>query len=717
MKIASIFPVCVVDAKNIFSSYYHMITGLTRISPLMFRARSGVRVRELSTIVVGGRTPSGHKHHRRPEFMMTCSCGIGSSPADHDRLHHHPPVSRFPLIEEVHDSVAVGAISVSAAIVAALVPSVATPLVAGVFVLVGIPSVVRLLSHSLTWSKFLDVHALMTLSAIAALLIGQGPEGAFLLSLFQFAHAIQHRMVARAKKDVHRLADVVPDSVQQIVRDPDGKDVVKTVDSMEVPVGSIILVRPNSVVPIDGKIIKARLSDSTRPAVYVQLAHLTGEPVAVEKFIDDFVPAGAVNSSNFPIEIQTTQLATSSTLQRIVALAETASRSRPRIGSWISEVAPKYSSAVLAGTACIGLCGPIFFKWTVSASLYKALSFLVAASPCALLVASPVAQAAAVSACSKRGIVLSGGAHALERFSSADSIALDKTGTITEGRLDVVETSGAKKDLCLLLGGILGKHGSTHPISQAIGRSVSTEHDSAWRLDPMSVEEIPGERVSGTVRNLETGTQWTVSISKAEESSTTAAIITIRSSGEEFACTVSLQDKVRLGVAESIAKSPLPIYMLTGDNEKAALQVASLVGIPWDRVHAHLSPEGKAQFVTSRSIVMVGDGINDAPALASAKSGGIAIFSSNLVGSSAIAMGDAVVIANNSGSNVVESALFLVSKSKQTESVIKSNIGLAIAGMLGTAAAVMVGNIPLWLAVVVHEGSTVLVVLNSLRNL
>jgi len=687
------------------------------------------RPRELSTLV----SEKNHKHHHHHRdhktrhahqngFMMTCSCGIGSSPADHDQLHDEPkPKSEFfnalhATTERIHSSVPVGVISVSAAVIASLFPVASFPLVAGVFTFIGLPAVFHLISKLTSSSHpikaLLDVHSLMTLSAFAALAIGQGPEGAFLLALFQLAHAIQHRIVLRAKKDVNRLADLVPDTVQVI----SGDGHLDTIDSGLVSVGSHVLVRPNAVIPIDGRLVKPA-------AISVLLAHLTGEAEAVEKICGDIIPAGAVNFSQIAIQIETTNTAVQSTLQRIVGLAEAAAKSRPKVGSWISETAPKYSSVVLAGTASIALCGPLFFQWTMAASVYKALSFLVAASPCALLVASPVAQAAAVSACSRRGIVLSGGAKALERFATAGTVCVDKTGTITEGRMHVVDIESVKgdKNVCVKLGAVLGRFGSTHPVSQGIGRHIT---GTDLKLVPLSVIETPGISVSGSVFDKSENREWQVVISKyaSSEGGVSKSRISVHSAdSEEHECIVSLEDRVRSGVVESIKNSKIPIFMLTGDNSASALRVADEIGLEKERVFSQLSPEMKAHIVTAKfqNAVMVGDGVNDAPALAAAKAGGVAVApsaSSESIQSAAVSVADAVVVADER-SNPVEAVSFLIEKSKQTSSVIKSNVGIALLGMMGTVAAVMFGNVPLWLAVLVHEGSTELVVLNSLRNL
>ena len=672
-----------------------------------------------------------HHHHKKPPtpaFKMSCSCGIGSSAHDHGERKPLPPLIQklHSLTDKLHESIPIAVFSVSAALLAsvpALLPLFfSRALVMGVYAGVGIPAIIHsgvaaYGSKKRALATILDVHSLMTLSAFAAFAIGKGPEGAFLLGLFQLAHAIQHSIIVRARKDVSKLAEIVPDTVQIVL--PDGS--VKSVKADEVDVGSRVIMRPSAVCPIDGILISSGVS--------VQLAHITGESFNIEKDKGSLIPAGAVNVSRHSVEIETVKSAGQSTLQRIVDMAQHAAHSRPKIASLIDEMSPKYSSAVLAGSAGIALGGPLVMGWSLTGALYTALSFLVAASPCALLVASPVAQAAAVSACSRKGIVLSGGAGALERFAKAKSIAIDKTGTVTEGRMEVVsvERLAGDQNRAMDVAAVLGFYGSTHPVSQGIGRGLSKSARARYRLVPSSVVEVPGSAVSSSVWDLENNTEFQVSISRLNEKGSThslgrsASRIRVVSPDSLDECIVYLEDKVRPGVKESLYFSPLPVFLMTGDNRQSALSVAKSINLEPERVFADMSPGDKAKMITQLPrAVMVGDGVNDTPALAAAPAGGVSIAasaSSDSIQSAAVSVADAVVIVDESSVSPLESVNFLIAKSKQTSSLIKSNVLIALTGMVGTAAAVLVGGCPLWLAVVIHEGSTVLVVMNSLRNL
>ena len=600
-------------------------------------------------------------------------------------------------MEKLHKNLPLGIVAVSASVlvsVPGLVPAVvAKGIVWSIFGTIGVPAILHI-DHPL------DTHALMTAAAFSALLIGQGPEGAFLLSLFHLAHAVQHKVQKRATRDVDRLVKILPESVRVI--SPGGS--MTDMHPHTVPVGSTILVLPNSVCPIDGILL------GLAPAS-IQVSHITGEPAIVETFPSSSIPAGAINKCTHAIELETTRLATESTLQRIVSLTQAAARSRPSVASAIDRFTPWYTAAVLVGSSAVALA---------TSSVYMGLSVLVAASPCALLAAAPVAQAAALSACSRRGIILSSGAVALERFATADSLVVDKTGTITEGFLRPANVRRVTGDpeVALVVGGVLGRFGSSHPVSQGIGSTLSPESVARFRLDPVSVVETPGASVSGTVTDTKSDIQYNVVISKASPAShhLTESQISATSVQGDHVVIVALQDTVRPGVLNSLHRSSLPVYMLTGDNERAALAVAAQIGLSPEKVFAGMNPEMKAQFVLGLNRpIMVGDGVNDAPALAAAKAGGVAVASSvsgESIKSAVVSVADAVVV-----SDPIGAVNFLFLKSLKTDHIVKQNLCIALGGMLGTATAVLSGSCPLWLAVILHEGSTVLVVFNSLRNL
>lgn len=664
--------------------------------------------------------------------------------------------------------IAVTSIAIAAAPVLVDVPeSISQISLGSVYIGVGIPSVLHNFlgvykNGGHTIKAFLDMHTMMSLSAFSALAIGKGVEGAFLLGLFQLAHAVEHHTVSRAAKDVNNLATLVPEKAQVVVAAESssvGEVVVEETKCSDVSVGSVVLVRPHSVCPLDGILLSETAS--------VNVAHITGESASVSKRTGGVIPAGAVNASSHAIQIKTTKSADQSTLQRIVALAQHAAHTRPRIASMFETYTPYYTASVLLGTAGIGASSVLVMGSPIGEALYTSLSFLVAASPCALLVASPVAQAAAVSACSRHGIVLSGGVAALERFATARTIALDKTGTITEGRMKVSEVHMMKEDpdkghgegFIFQLASTLARHGSRHPVSQAIAREAAARNrvksqrsetncgtgvplkDNDFVLEVASVQELPGKGVTGVVKEAATGKEWEVDIGRYNSkrdgemsglSHLEGSITIIRASEVvdsasaspiEIQCAVSMADSVRQGVKESLRKSLLPAVMLTGDNRATALAIGKLIGMSPESIFSELTPEDKAEKVVSlENVLMVGDGINDAPALSAATAGGVAVASSSngdSIQSAAVSVADAVILSSEKGAttNPIEAVNFLVKKSVQTQSIVRQNVGIALVSIVGTASMVVVHGCPLWMAVLFHEGSTVLVVLNGLRNL
>lgn len=713
-----------------FMNRVHKIASRSNIFPIFFRFTSG----------------------------NTIFRNFTTTPVD-DPKDAHLPLSLRKIkhvTDRIGTNVPVAVSSIGAAVAPVLfdIPAdISQFLLCGVYIGIGIPSVLHHVleaygSRNNALKSLLDVHSLMTLSAFSALALDKGAEGAFLLGLFQLAHAVEHHTVSRAEKDVNKLATLVPDEAQVVVQDS-GDAQIQNMPCNIVPVGSIVLVRPHTVCPLDGILLSESAS--------VNVAHITGESASVSVVKGKTIPAGAVNSSSHAIQIRTTKTADQSALQRIVALAQSAANSRPNIASFFDTYAPYYTAGVLATTTGIGLSSTILWGTPMGESFYSALSFLVAASPCALLVASPVAQAAAVSACSRHGIVLSGGVTALERFSRARTIALDKTGTITEGQMKVSavhmvkgsDGSVGESDELLLfrLASALALHGSRHPVSKAIAREglVRSEQnlgsvvEGEFVLAVDSVVELPGRGVKGVVRQTSLGVDWTVTIGRhfgdiellssmpRLEGSLTVIHATPHTnenhSVSDLQCVVSMTDTIREGVKQSLKACKLPVVMLTGDNRVTALAIGNAIGIPSSAVYSQLTPEDKAAKVASLDeVVMIGDGINDAPALAAAPAGGIAVASpsgGDTIQSAAVSVADAVILCRENGSstNPVEAANFLISKSSQTQTIVKQNIGIALISIVGTAGLVVVHGCPLWMAVLFHEGSTVLVVLNGLRNL
>ena len=779
------------------------ITKLSRGLNCVSRSVSSTSLRDIRTkrIIINVST---RKHTSGTENEQKCHSKANIL----DNIHN--------ITDKISTNIPISVLSILAATLPSVIdiPSVISQaLLGGVYICVGVPSIVHNLleargSRDNALRVATDVHTLMTLSAFSALAIDKAAEGAFLLGLFQLAHAVEHCTVASAARDVDGLARLVPD-MAQVVMDPPPSSPCPSPSSLDgpliqnmkctaVPVGSIVLIRPHSICPLDGVL----LTDTAT----VNVSHITGESAGINKMAGGAIPAGAINVSSHAILIQTTKTSQQSALQRIVFLAQSAARSRPGVATLFDTYMPYYTTAVLGTTTAIGVTSTAFLGLPSADAVYHALTFLVASSPCALLVSSPVAMAAAVSSCSRRGIVLSGGGRVLERFATARTLALDKTGTITKGHLVLSgihmlsgkptpshdntppapttphpdsESPTSSPDMCrnnnndmehendkflLQLASALATHGSRHPVSQAIARSgagMNTSrgalHESEFILVVDSVKETPGKGVEGVVKHIPAGTEWKVVIGRycgdgeaikqlplegslthirACRLTTTSTCNISSPPPAVLECVVSMSDTVRVGIKESLRNCQVPTVMLTGDNHATAMAIGSAVGMKSTQVFSELTPEDKAAKVASLDqVLMVGDGVNDAPALAAAPAGGVAVASpssGDSIHSAAVSVADAVILlpdegteSSNSGSdsdsirtrNPVEAANFLILKSKQTRRIVKQNVGIALVSIVGTAGMVVVHGCPLWIAVLFHEGSTVLVVLNGLRNL
>ncbi|KAK6151193.1 hypothetical protein DH2020_016125 [Rehmannia glutinosa] len=447
-------------------------------------------------------------------------------------------------------------------------------------------------------------------------------------------------------------------------------------------------------------------------------------------------------------------------LSRIVQLTEEAQQSKPKLQRWLDKFGEQYSKAVIILSAAIALMGPVLFKWpffstsVCRGSVYRALGLMVAASPCALAVA-PLVYATAISACARKGILLKGG-HVLDALASCQNIAFDKTGTLTTGEfmckaIEPIHGHFSNKEQqiasccvpscekeALAVAAAMEK-GTTHPIGRAV-----VDHSIGKDLPPVSVESfenLPGRGLFATISSIEPGygggkplkasigsVEFITSLfTSDDESKKIQEAVSTSSYGDDFvraALSVNnkvtlfhFEDKPRAGSLDVIKslqdEGNLRVMMLTGDHELSAWRVANAVGIK--EVHCGLKPEDKLYHVTRISrdtgggLIMVGDGINDAPALAAATVG---IVLAERASATAIAVADVLLLQDN-----ISGVPFCVAKSRQTDSLIKQNVALALSSIVVASLTSVLGVLPLWLTVLLHEGGTLLVCLNSIRAL
>jgi heavy metal translocating P-type ATPase len=552
----------------------------------------------------------------------------------------------------------------------------------------------------------INIDVLMTLAAFVAVALGSGLEGALLLVLFELSHGLEEAVSNKTKSTLHNLNHLAPKFAHIVA---DGSTFEKAV--RDIAIGEKVLVRQGEIVPLDGKVVEGISS--------VNLVHLTGESVPDLKKIGDLVPAGARNL-DAALVIEVSRTSSDSTLTRIVQLITAAAEAKPRVQRFLDRFSKSYASAVILLTIVFAFGLPLILPLSylgIEGSIYRALAFLIAASPCALIIATPTAYLSAISACARRGILLKGGIT-LDALALCRVIAFDKTGTLTTGELQCneIEPIGFTTfslDEALAIAAALERQ-VVHPIAAAICKLAA-----AKKLVFPSIEEfkaLPGYGLKGILAD---GTP--VAIGLPEHISPhkwgkkpAGQILAALSIGEElFAFRFS--DQVREAIPQLLRKieteNQLEPVMLTGDHHENAHFVGNLLGIR--HIFANLRPEDKlakvAQLSEKKGLAMVGDGINDAPALARATVG----ISMGRIGSATAVDASDVVLLNDD----LQLLHWLFLKAKKTQKIVGQNLTLALAVILLATTPALLGWVPLWIAVLLHEGGTVLVGLNSLRLL
>ena len=558
-----------------------------------------------------------------------------------------------------------------------------------VYFFAGVPALIAALNDLKNWEVNIDV--LMTLAAFAAVWIGSSLEGGLLLVLFELSGALEQMVSRKAHSALHHLNDLAP-KFAYVVAD-DGTHFARAV--REITVGTRLLVKNGEVVPLDGKVVEGNS--------LLQLAHLTGESLPVQKQVGDEVPAGARNL-NSALTIEVTRTSSDSTLARIIQLITQAQEAKPKLQRWLDRFGKRYASSIILLTLIFAIGLPFLTTalpyFGPEGAIYRALAFLIAASPCALIIATPTAYLAAISSCARRGILLKGGSI-LDALASCRTIAFDKTGTLTSGQLVCVGIEPPPTEQTIAIAAALERH-VVHPIATAItelarGKPLVTVEQ---------VRAIPGFGVAGV---LQDGTPVSIGSSQELQSEEVVAKLLIGEQTVLFRFT----DALRPNAAQLIAtlQKRLRIAMLTGDRRVNALAVGKALGI--DEIFAELHPEDKLKKVDELAqqsgLAMVGDGVNDAPALARATVG----ISLGRIGSATAVAASDVVRLNDDLSLLP----WLFDKAHQSGRIIRQNLTLALSVICFATTPALLGWIPLWLAVILHEGGTIIVGLNSLRLL
>lgn len=559
-------------------------------------------------------------------------------------------------------------------------------------------------------NKELNVEMLMIFAAIGSAVIGYWTEGAILIFIFAMSGALETYTMNKSHKEISSLMKLQPEEALRIT-----SGLEERVHVSELVVGDLILVKPGERVPSDGKITKGTTT--------IDEAAITGESIPVSKGLNEDVFAGTVNL-NGSITVEITKPSDETLFQKIIQLVQSAQSEKSPSQLFIERFEGRYVKVVLIVVVLMMFVPHFVLGWTWNETFYRAMILLVVASPCALMASIMPATLSAISNGAKHGILFKGGVH-LENLSHLTAIAFDKTGTLTKGKpevTDVLVKEGIHKEEVMIKIASIESH-SNHPLAQAIVNYVKAEINQEL-IHPESIEDVPGW---GVTAHFE-GEDWKIGkagfVGKEEaERFADGAAIHLSSEGKtnvfvqcnnELVALVALKDVVREETKQAIdllKSKNIYTVMLTGDSEKTANAIAAESHV--EEFIAECLPEEKVEEVkklkkTFGNVAMVGDGINDAPALATANVG-IAMGEGTDV---ALETAD-IVLMKNDLPRIAEA----ISLSERMNKIVKQNIVFSILVIMVLIASNFLQFLDLPYGVIGHEGSTILVILNSLRLL
>ena len=569
--------------------------------------------------------------------------------------------------------------------------------------------------ESITEGECFNEDLLMTIATVGALLIGFVPNGSpmfdeavFVMLFFQVGEVFEHLASDNSKKSIAKLMDIRPDSATV---ERNGQ--LLTISPEEVELGEIIVVKPGDRVPVDAEIVEGSTSLDT--------VALTGESVPRDATVGDNIISGCVNLSGV-VRARVTHLFEDSTASRIIKLVESSNQNKSKSERFIRRFSRVYTPAVVYSAIALAFLPPLLsgdFVANASTWAVRALTFLIASCPCALVVSVPLAFFGGIGAASKEGILIKGSAY-IDMLSTLDTVAFDKTGTLTEGVFEVLAVHPqaiGEKDL-LHLASHVEMH-STHPIAAALRAAYPSEDDDCVITD---IKEIAGQGICANVNGKSVavgnsalmesvGASW-----KACENHGT--IIHVAVDGTYMGHIV-ISDRERADAPAAIASlknvGVSKVVMLTGDKRDVAEEIAAKMGIT--EVRSELLPQDKvsavegllAQKTAGKSLAFVGDGINDAPVLARADVG----VAMGVLGSDAAIEAADVVLMDDKLSKLSKA----VKIARHTLGIAKQNIVFAIGVKVAVLILAAFGLAPMWLAVFGDIGVMVLAVLNSTRAL
>lgn len=563
--------------------------------------------------------------------------------------------------------------------------------------------------NALFRERVVDIDALMVLAALGAAIIGHWEEGALLLFLFSLSNVLQDYAIGRSRSAIKALFKLYP---EQAAVQRNGQTEVVPVSALKV--GDVVQIVPGERIPVDGMVLVGASS--------VNQAPITGESVPVDKTVGDTVFAGTLNEQG-ALDVRVTKLAAESTLSRIITLVEQAQSNQAPTQRFLEAFERRYAVFVIGFIALFIVAQPLFGWADLETGFYRAMVLMTVASPCALVISVPSSFIAAIAAAARRGVLFKGGAS-LEELAAVRAIAFDKTGTLTTGQPAVTDVValGDLNDSDVLALAASAESRSEHPLARAVVRAAEKR---GLALQPVEeFESQMGLGITATVggRVVRVGRPGALGVEIPAELSAAAerlhaegkTVIGVVSDGA-WQGVLALADTLRpesADVIRGLRAQGVEVVLLTGDNPAVAAQIAGQVGI--GEVRAGLMPHDKAEAITALrerygSVAMVGDGVNDAPALAAANVG-VAMGAAG----SDVALETADVVLMGDRLAEIAGAIRL---SQRARRVVWQNIVFSLAVIAVLVVGTFAIDLPLPVGVFGHEGSTVVVVLNGLIQL
>jgi Cd2+/Zn2+-exporting ATPase len=558
--------------------------------------------------------------------------------------------------------------------------------------------------------KRVEMNLLMSIAAIGAFLIGHAEEGASVIFLFFTAEFLEDYSVQRARNSVTALLKLAPE--EALVR-RDGNEVRMHVH--DISIGESILVKPGEKVPLDGVVTDGSSGVNESP--------LTGESVPVSKTIGSQVYAGTINLDGF-LEARVTKRSDETQIAKVAKLVQEAQRNKSPTEKFVDRFAGRYTPTVIVLALLTAIVPPLLFGASLTTWVYRALILLVVSCPCALAISTPVSMVSAITGAARNGVLVKS-ASAIEAIAKLRIVAFDKTGTLTRGKLvvtDILPVNRSSKNSVLAVAASLEAK-SSHPIASAITELATNQGVELQGISELKT--IPGLGVEGIVDGetclvgsvnmfLDRGVPYPeLTVTELQEAGKTT-ILVAHSNPKETIGIIALADNIRpeaIQAVKELRRLGIETVMISGDNDYTAAAIAGKVGI--DHFHSQLLPEDKVEEVETLTkqyghVAMVGDGINDAPALAKADVG-IAMGAIGTDG--ALETADVALMHDD-----VSKVSYLVGLGRKTMRVVKQNIWASILVKGGFAALAIVGLVSLWMAVAIGDmGLSLAVILNAMR--